>query len=48
MAMVFKDIFTPGIAQISYLIGDDSEGVAAVIDPRPDCEIYLEIARENG
>jgi hydroxyacylglutathione hydrolase len=33
---------------MSYLIGDDASGTAAVIDPRPDCEIYLELARRHG
>src|SRR5204862_7793872 len=37
-----------GIAAVSYLIGDDEEGTAAVIDPRPDVEIYLELARKSG
>jgi hydroxyacylglutathione hydrolase len=45
MSLVFKTIQTAGIAELSYLIGDDEEGVAAVFDPRPDVEIYLEMAR---
>lgn len=48
MSLIFERILTDGIAAISYLIGDDEEGVAAVIDPRPDVEIYLELARKNG
>ncbi len=48
MTMVFERVQTEGIAQISYLIGDDSTGVAAVIDPRPDVEIYLELSRKAG
>lgn len=48
MPMVFERAFTPGIAQMSYLIGDDSRGLAAVIDPRPDVDIYLELARSYG
>jgi hydroxyacylglutathione hydrolase len=46
--MVFKYDLAEGIAQLSYLIGDDSAGVAAVIDPRPDCDIYLTWARNFG
>lgn len=46
MALQFERIITPGIAQISYLIGDNSTGTAAVIDPRPDVDIYVELARE--
>lgn len=47
MTMVFERVQTQGIAQLSYLIGDDSSGTAAVIDPRPDVEVYLEIARRQ-
>lgn len=45
--MIFEQLHTPGIAQLSYLIGDDSTGEAAVIDPRPDVECYLELARKH-
>jgi hydroxyacylglutathione hydrolase len=48
MSLVFKTIQTEGIAELSYLIGDDDEGVAAVFDPRPDCDIYVDMAREAG
>lgn len=44
--LIFEQFHTPGIAQLSYLIGDDAKGVAAVIDPRPDVDCYLEKARE--
>ena len=47
MALVFERIQTDGIAELSYLVGDDSEGVAAVFDPRPDVDCYLELAREK-
>jgi hydroxyacylglutathione hydrolase len=47
VALVFERIQTDGIAALSYLVGDDSEGVAAVFDPRPDVECYLELAREK-
>jgi hydroxyacylglutathione hydrolase len=39
---------TEGIAQLSYLIGDDSSRTAAVIDPRTDVDVYLCLAREYG
>lgn len=48
MGLVLEQIKTPGLAQLSYLVGDDSAGVAAVIDPRRDIEIYLHRARELG
>jgi len=47
MALVFERIQTEGIAELSYLIGDDSAGIAAVIDPRPDVGIYLQLARKH-
>ena len=46
MSLVFKTIQTEGIAELSYLLGDDDEGVAAIFDPRPDVEVYVEMARE--
>ncbi len=48
MSLVFERILTPGIAQLSYLIGDDSSGTAAVIDPRPDIDIYVALSRKHG
>ncbi len=43
--MLFERIVSEGIAHNSYLIG--SGGRAAVIDPRRDCDIYLEIASRH-
>jgi hydroxyacylglutathione hydrolase len=45
MALIFECIQTAGIAELSYLVGDDAAGVAAVIDPRSDVDCYLELAR---
>ncbi len=45
MAMLFERIVSEGISHFSYLIG--SGGQAAVIDPRRDAEIYLDIAQRN-
>ena len=47
MSLIFERIHTDGIAELSYLIGDDSEGVAAVFDPRADVDCYLQLAREK-
>src|ERR1039457_669694 len=47
MSLVFKTIQTQGIAELSYLLGDDDEGIAAIFDPRPDVDVYLEMAREE-
>jgi len=48
MTMVLESFMTKGIAQLSYLVGDDSAGTAAVIDPRPDVDVYVERARQNS
>ena len=47
MALIFQQIQTDGLAELSYLIGDDAEGVAAVFDPRADVDCYLQLAREK-
>ena len=48
MASLFERIHAEGIAELSYLIGDDSAGVAAVIDPTSDVDHYVKLAREHG
>lgn len=48
MALVFERIFTEGIGAISYLVGDDRAGVAAIFDPTPDVDKYVKLAREKG
>ena len=48
MALIFEQINSEGLAQLSYIVGDDKAGVAAVIDPRRDVEIYVNRARELG
>jgi hydroxyacylglutathione hydrolase len=44
--MLFERVFSEGLAHNSYIIGD--AGKAAVIDPRRDGDIYLEIAARNA
>ncbi|MBI0583318.1 MAG: MBL fold metallo-hydrolase [Methanomassiliicoccus sp.] len=44
--MLLKKIKAEGLAHLSYLVGSD--GKAAVIDPRRDCGIYLDIADEEN
>ena len=44
--MIFERVKSEGIAQNSYLIGSESE--AAVIDPRRDCQVYLDLAQRRG
>lgn len=44
--MYIEKVKSDGLAHLSYLVGADGE--AAVIDPRRDCEIYIEMARARG
>jgi hydroxyacylglutathione hydrolase len=44
--MLFERIESEGLAHYSYLIGDQHEAV--VIDPRRDCEIYVDRAAKAG
>ena len=44
--MIFEIVKSDGIAHKSYFVG--SNGKAAVIDPRRDCDIYLELAELNN
>ncbi|WP_099826183.1 MBL fold metallo-hydrolase [Oceaniglobus indicus] len=48
MTLRFKQILADGVAECSYLLGDDSAHTCAVVDPRPDVDIYLETARRFG
>ena len=48
MPLIFERILTEGIAELSYLIGDDSQGVAAVVDPTPDVDKYIDLARAKS
>ncbi|MEB3215625.1 MAG: MBL fold metallo-hydrolase [Nostocales cyanobacterium 94392] len=48
MALVLEQINAPGLAQLSYLIGDDKAGVVAVVDPQRDADVYLQMARSRG
>jgi hydroxyacylglutathione hydrolase len=41
-------IFTPGLAQVAYVVTDEAAGVAAIIDPRRDVEVYLDWANNHG
>lgn len=47
MSLILETVQTEGIAALSYLIGDDQSGEAAVIDPRADVELYVELAKKR-
>jgi hydroxyacylglutathione hydrolase len=44
--LILERIKSAGIAHNSYLLGSGSD--AAVIDPRRDCQIYIDSAQEKG
>lgn len=46
--MMIDRIFTPGLAQVAYLVADEQSGDVAVIDPRRDVDAYLQWAAERG
>ncbi len=46
--MYFKHIYERGLAQASYIVGCQSKGVAMVIDPRRDIDVYLDIAEKEN
>lgn len=44
--MIFERIKSEGLAHLSYFIGSEDEAV--VIDPRRDCQVYVDLARREG
>ena len=44
--MIFERIKSEGIAHNSYLLGSGNDAI--VIDPRRDCQVYADSAREKG
>jgi hydroxyacylglutathione hydrolase len=44
--MILEKIKSDGLAHLSYILGDGDEAI--VIDPRRDCEVYLDIAAHEG
>jgi hydroxyacylglutathione hydrolase len=45
--VIFKQFYLGCLAHASYVIGDESSGVAAVVDPQRDVDQYLAFAGEN-
>lgn len=45
--MIVDRVFTPGLAQVAYLVADETTGDVAVIDPRRDVQVYLDWAAER-
>jgi len=46
--VIFRQLINDDLGCASYLVGDESAGVAAVVDPRLEVDEYLSIARYLG
>lgn len=46
--MLIERVYDPDLAQASYVIGCQAQGIAIVIDPRRDIQPYLDIAEKNA
>ncbi len=46
--MIFNQFYLNCLAHASYLIGDESTGIAVVVDPQRDIQHYLDFAAEHG
>ena len=46
--MVLEQFYLPCLAHASYLVGDETTGAAAVVDPQRDVAGYLEVAATRG
>jgi hydroxyacylglutathione hydrolase len=46
--VIFRQLIHDDLGCASYLIGDETDGVAAVVDPRFEVDEYLELARYMG
>lgn len=45
--MLLHQRFIPGLASVSYVVGDEKSGEAAVIDPTRDVEAYIRFAMDH-
>jgi len=46
--MILEQFYLKCLAHASYLVGDETTGVAAVVDPQRDVDQYVEFAANNG
>ena len=46
--MLFRQITHDDLGCASYLVGDEDEGIAAVVDPKLEIDEYLLLARYAG
>jgi hydroxyacylglutathione hydrolase len=46
--LIFERFYLPCLAHASYVVGDETTGAAAVIDPQRDTDQYVAFAAEHG
>ena len=46
--MKIEQFFLEGLGHQSYFVTDEQSGIAAVVDPRRDVDIYLQAAQRAG
>lgn len=46
--MFFQQFYLESLGHASYLVGDEKSGLALVLDPRRDVDVYFETARRQG
>jgi hydroxyacylglutathione hydrolase len=46
--VIFKQFYLPCLAHASYVVGDESTGTAAVVDPQRDVDQYIAFASEHS
>src|SRR5579872_1964807 len=46
--MEIQQFFLEGLGHQSYIVIDDESGMAVVVDPRRDVDVYLAAARHAG
>lgn len=46
--MFLDTVETAGLAHLSYVVGDERAGVCAVVDPRRDVDVYLDLAARRA
>src|SRR5688572_32448158 len=46
--MILEQFYLKCLAHASYLVADETTGVAAVVDPQRDVDQYLAFAAEHG
>jgi glyoxylase-like metal-dependent hydrolase (beta-lactamase superfamily II) len=46
--MKIEQFFLEGLGHQSYFVAEEESGVAAIVDPRRDIDVYLETARRAG